>query len=279
MKIGINTLLWTAGFHHSHLSLLPVIHDAGYDGVEVARFDFAGFPAGRIRKETERLGLETILCSALTGEASILTSDAAVRRKALAFLTEGISVAAEMGAKLLVGPFLSAVGLKFGRRRTTAEWKRGVESLQSLGDALTKNGITLAIEPLNRFETYALNTASDSATLCREVGHPHIGVLYDTFHGHIEEKDTGAAILQLEGHLRHVHTCENDRGIPGTGQVRWDKVFPALQQLNYDGWLVIESFGQNVPEIAAAACIWRDLAPSPESIMLEGIEFLKSRIS
>jgi len=278
MKHGVNTLLWTAGFDVSQLSLLPPIKAAGFDGVEIARFDFAGFPAADIRREAESLGLQTLFCSALTGDGSIITEDAAVRTRSLAFLRDGIRVTAELGADTFIGPFVSAVGLKPGRHRTADEWKRGIEGLQSLGDTLTEHNVTLAVEPLNRFETFALNTAEDAAILCEAVGHPKIGVLYDTFHGHIEEKDTGDAIRRIGKHLKHVHTCENDRGIPGSGQVRWDKVFPALRDVGYDGWLVIESFGQNVPEIAAAACIWRDLAPSPESIMIGGLEFLKGRV-
>ena len=277
MKYGVNTLLWTAGFDRSHFDLLPPIKEAGFDGVEIARFDFGTFPVADVRRETEKIGLQTILCSALTGDASIITDDLSIRTRALSFLRDGIRVASELGASSFVGPFVSAVGLKPGRRRTDDEWKRGIEGLQSLGDTLTQYDVTLAIEPLNRFETFALNTAADAATLCDAVGHPRIGVLYDTFHGHIEEKDTGDAIRHLGTHLKHVHTCENDRGIPGSGQVYWNKVFPALKDAGYDGWLVIESFGQNVPEIAAAACIWRDLAPSPESIMADGIKFLKGR--
>ena len=277
MKYGVNTLLWTAAFDRSHFGLLAPIKDAGFDGVEIARFEFAGFPSSDVRRETERIGLEPIFLSALTADASILTDDSAVRQKSLSFLKDGIRVAADVGSKIFVGPFLSAVGLSHGRRRTHEEWQRGIEGLQSLGDTLKSYDITLAVEPLNRFETYAMNTAEDALALCEAVGHPKIGILFDTFHAHIEEKDTGAAIRRLGKHVKHVHTCENDRGTPGTGQVQWNKVFPALSDIGYNGWLVIESFGQNVPEIAAAACIWRDLAPTTESIMIDGIKFLKSR--
>ena len=278
MKFGVNTLLWTAGFDSTHLSLLPPIKNAGFDGVEIARFDFKGFPAAEIRREADALGLEIIFCSALTADASIVTEDAAIRSRSLEFLKDGIRVAAELGAHVFIGPYLSAVGLLPGRRRTDDEWKRGIEGLQSLGDTLASHDVTLAVEPLNRFETYSLNTAEDAAALCEAVRHPNIGILYDTFHAHIEEKHTGDAIRRVGPWLKHVHTCENDRGVPGSGQVHWDAVFPALRDVGYDGWLVIESFGQNVPEIAAAACIWRDLAPSPEAIMLGGLQFLKGRV-
>jgi D-psicose/D-tagatose/L-ribulose 3-epimerase len=278
MRFGVNTLLWTAGFDLSHLALLPPIKEAGFDGVEIARFEFSGFPAAAIRSEVDRLGLLPIFCSALTGSASIITDDAAVRARSIGFIKDGVKVAAELGANVFIGPFLSAVGLLPGRRRTADEWNRAVESLQTLGNTLDQYNVTLAVEPLNRFETYALNTAADAYSLCEAVGHPKIGILYDTFHAHIEEKHTGDAIRRVGKHLKHVHTCENDRGVPGSGQVQWNDVFPALHDVGYDGWLVIESFGQNVPEIAAAACIWRDLAPSPEAIMVGGLDFLKTRV-
>jgi D-psicose/D-tagatose/L-ribulose 3-epimerase len=75
--------------------------------------------------------------------------------------------------------------------------------------------------------------------------------------------------------LKHVHTCENDRGIPGSGHVEWKEVFQALRDIRYDGWLTIESFGFALPQLSAAASIWRDIAPTPESIAFEGIKFLK----
>ena len=111
------------------------------------------------------------------------------------------------------------------------------------GPVLERYGVTLAIEPLNRFETYFLNTAADAAALCDQIGHPNVGILFDTFHANIEEKSIGQAYRTVGRHLKHVHTCENDRGTPGSGHVEWKEVFEALRDMRYDGWLTIESFG------------------------------------
>jgi D-psicose/D-tagatose/L-ribulose 3-epimerase len=135
--------------------------------------------------------------------------------------------------------------------------------------------VTAAIEPLNRFETFFLNTADDAARFCDEVGHPNVGILFDTFHANIEEQSIADGYRKVARHLKHVHTCENDRGTPGSGHVEWDAVFAALAEIGYDGWLTIESFGSNLPEIAAAAAIWRDLAATPEAVAFDGIGFLK----
>lgn len=271
MKYGINTFLWTASFDQSHLDLLPRIKEQDFDGVEIARFSFHDCPAAPIRRALERNGLECTFCTALTGQQTMAAKDSA----ALTYLKDAIQWAAEVGAKVVAGPFCSAVGYLPGRRRTTDEWKLCVENLQSLGPVLAAADVTLAVEPLNRFETFFLNTAEDARALCDEVNDPRIGVLFDTFHANIEEKSVSSAIATLGPHLRHVHTCENDRGTPGSGHVQWPELFDSLRNADYDGWLVIESFGFAIKEIAAAACIWRDLAPTAESIAFDGVKFLK----
>jgi D-psicose/D-tagatose/L-ribulose 3-epimerase len=180
-----------------------------------------------------------------------------------------------MGVSVFVGPFCAPVGQLLGRRRTSEEWKRAVDGLASLAPDLEARNVTMAIEPLNRFETYFLNTMADGVELCRQVGSASVALLYDTFHANIEEKDPVASFTVSAPHVAHVHTCENDRGIPGTGHVYWTRLFAALEQARYEDWLVIESFGFSIPEIAAAACIWRDLAPNAEDIASEGARFLR----
>ena len=79
--------------------------------------------------------------------------------------------------------------------------------------------------------------------------------------------------------MKHVHTSENDRGTPGSGHVEWSAVFQALREMNYDGWLTIESFGFALGGISAAASIWRDIESTPESIAFDGVGFLKASVS
>lgn len=275
MKFGINTLLWTASFDKTHVHLLPQLKEHGFDGVEIARFEWSGFPAAEIRREVEKNGLQAIVCTALTGEQSLISSDAEIRRKTREFLLAAIQSTAELGGDTLVGPFCSAVGFLPGWRPTEDEWERAVEGLRSLTDALDQYKVTLAVEPLNRFETYFLNTTADTVRLCEKVGHDRVGILFDTFHANMEEKNIAEALRSGGKHIRHIHTCENDRGTPGSGHVDWPGVFEAIRDLGYKDWGVIESFGANVPEIAQAARIWRDLAPSVEAIAFDGVEFLR----
>jgi D-psicose/D-tagatose/L-ribulose 3-epimerase len=278
MKFGANTLIWSGEYDSRVQRLLPAIKENGFDGIEFPLFRLEGFDAAAVRKDTEAAGLECTVASALTGGLSLISDDADTRAKARQQLKDKLNAATEAGAKVFCGPMYSPVGYLPGRRRTADEWKQAVEGFHSMGETLTANGMVLAIEPLNRFETYFLNTAADAARLCDQIDHPNIGILFDTFHANIEEKDIAAGIRTVGRHLRHVHTCENDRGIPGSGHVEWSGVFQALRDLRYDGWLTIESFGFNIGDISAAAAIWRDIEKTPESIAFEGVKFLKENV-
>jgi D-psicose/D-tagatose/L-ribulose 3-epimerase len=275
MKFGVNTFIWSVEYDRSVQALLPRIKERGFDGVEVPLFRPAEFPAADIRRDTEANGLECTVCSVLVKGLSLITDDAEIRRQTRLHLRDCVKSAADAGVRIIAGPLYCPVGYLSGRRRTADEWSWAVEGYQSLGATLAENEVTLAIEPLNRFETYFLNTAADAAALCDQVGHPNVGILFDTFHANIEEKNIATGYRTVGKHLKHVHTCENDRGIPGSGHVEWGAVFQALRDLQYSGWLTIESFGFALGELSAAASIWRDIESTPEAIAFEGVGFLR----
>jgi D-psicose/D-tagatose/L-ribulose 3-epimerase len=76
-----------------------------------------------------------------------------------------------------------------------------------------------------------------------------------------------------------VHISENDRGVPGSGHVLWDETFAALNDIGYDGWLTVESFGNGLPNLAAATKIWRPLFDSQDQVASEGFEFMKDKVA
>ncbi len=275
IKFGINSLLWTADFGPGHFHLLPAIREHDFDGIEIAVFRPAGFQSAAVRRALEENGLECTICSVIPRDASPISSDARSRAKARAYLVDCIRCTAETGAHLLVGPLYSPVGVFTGDRRSPDEWKAAIELYQSLEADLVDHNVEICVEPLNRFETYFLNTTADTVRFCEEVGNPRVGMLWDSFHANIEEKHGAAALKATGSHLKHVHTCENDRGTPGSGHVDWEGIFSALDSLGYSGWLTIESFGFAMGELSAAASIWRDLAAAPEVIAWHGIAFLR----
>jgi D-psicose/D-tagatose/L-ribulose 3-epimerase len=276
MKFGVHTFLWTKTFNETNLSLLPTLKEYGFDSLEISRYHFNDFSASNIGAELQRNGLSCTLCCGLTGQYSLISDDKTVRQQTLAFIQQAIEMAVKLGSEMLVGPLVAPIGYLCGRRRTVDEWQYAIEGLQALGNILVEHGITLAIEPMNRYQSYFLNTTADGVALCQAVNHPRIGLLVDVFHANIEEKQIPDAIKQAGQYLKHLHVCENDRGIPGTGHLDWVGIFAALQEIGYDQWAVIESFNFQDSELATGACVWRDLAITPAAIAQEGLPFLKS---
>ena len=258
------------------LEVLPEIRGRGFDGVELPLIDLTYIKPATIRQRLVEADLKCNFCGVLPRPLSLIDASPEIRAQAVEHLTRAIAFAAEAGGEILAGPLYSPVGFFTGVRRTADEWSRGVECWQRLGEVAKRYQVTIGIEPLNRFETYFLNTAADAERFCSEVAQPAVGILFDTFHANIEEKEIAPAILTAAPHLVHFHACENDRGTPGSGHVDWPGVFAALRQIGYDGWVTIESFGFALGEISAAASIWRDLAPAPADIAFSGVKFLRS---
>jgi len=150
-----------------------------------------------------------------------------------------------------------------------------VEGLREAADHAAQAGVTLAIEYLNRFEIYLLNCAADAARLVRDVNHPNLRMMYDTFHANIEEKNIAEALDACKDVMVHVHVSENDRSTPGKGGVNWAETWTGLKRINYQGMLVIEAFGQGLPGLAAATKIWRRMFVEEETLARDGLAFMK----
>lgn len=275
IPLGINTMVWTGSFSAGNLTLLDTIRAAGFEVAELGIFDFPALDCRAVRSALEQNALACTATSALPEDMSLLDSDPAVRHRTVEWLRRAAETVAQVGASVLAGPFYAPVGYLPGRRRTADEWNYAVEGLRRVGESIAGTGVRLAIEPLNRFETYFLNTAADALRLYQEVGHRSVGVLFDTFHANVEEKDIPAALESVGPALYHVHLSENDRGVPGSGHVPFRAVFNNLRSVDFRGAAVVESFATTIPEIARAAAIWRDLYPSSDRFAADSMAFLR----
>jgi D-psicose/D-tagatose/L-ribulose 3-epimerase len=277
MRYGMNLLLWTGMVGEEHFPLFEKLRQWGFDGVELPIIDADESILPRIRTCLNDLGLASTTATISTREENPIDENPAVRGAALDRIRRRIDWTVALGSELLMGPYHSAIGHFVGRGRNDDEWQWCVEYLRAAGEYAGQAGIKLSVEPLNRFECYFLNTAADGNRLVDEVNHPAVGYLYDTFHANIEEKDIRGSIVQNAAGINHFHVSENDRGVPGTGHVRWAESFQALKSTGYDGWLTLESFGRALPELAAATSIWRDLFSSAEDVAVQGLAFTKAQ--
>ncbi|MEF8787866.1 MAG: sugar phosphate isomerase/epimerase family protein [Planctomycetota bacterium] len=277
MRFGITSLLWTSPFTTDDLDLMDRAAEMGFDLFEIGleqpdRVDYA-----KVAQRADELGLEVAICGTFGPGRDISSEDAAVRRQGMEYIQECVRAADECGPGMVVGPAYSATGKArmVPDEQRADEWSRAVDNMQECAEYAEENGVTLALEPLNRYETDMVNTAEQAVDFVEQVDSPAVSVHLDTYHMNIEEKSYREAIATAAPHLSHFHASENDRGTPGSGHVNWDEVRNALASAGYDGPMVIESFDPGVEEVAKAASVWRPLAPSPDSLAEEGLRFLR----
>ena len=280
MGIGVNSWVWTSPFTDESAGLIERAAGMGFDAFEIAVEDPAHFQGAKVGAALKKTGLRPIICGAFGPSRDLTHDDARFRKESLDYIAAVLKLCDKWGVKVFAGPMYSAVGK---RRQVPAdqkkrEWDRAVAGLREAGKMAADHGVTLAIEPLNRFETDLINTSEQVVKLVDEINQPGVKVHLDTFHMTIEEDSILEAIRLAGPRLAHFHACENNRGTPGNGLVAWGQVAAGLKEVGYRGDLVIESFTPECLAIAAAAAIWRPLAVSQDALARDGLAFLRKLV-
>ena len=278
MKIGMCMFLWTTSVTREHEALLRDIRATGFDGVEIPVFDGTPDDYAALARMLDDIGLERTAVTALGDPAMSLIGDAAARAAGIERMKWAIDCSAALGAPLLSGPLHSTLGHFSGQGPTSEELERSIASQRAIGEHAARAGVTIGLEALNRFECYLFNTMDALCAHIDAVGHPNVRAMYDTFHANIEETDPVGAFTRNLRNIVHVHISENDRGVPGRGNIPWADTFDAILASGYDGWLTIEAFGRGLPDLAAATKVWRDFAENPEAVYREGYRHIARSI-
>ena len=277
-RFGVNTFIWRSPFSTASdrdlvghaASLRAEVFEAAVESLELV-----DGPA--LREELRSHGLRAVVCGAFGPGRDIGSTDRRVADTTKEYVVGLMDLAVELDATVVCGPIYGSVGLarRLSPKERRAEWDRTTGGLRELAVEAESRGVVLALETLNRFETDRLNVVEQGLAILDDVGSAAVGLHLDTFHMHLEEKDSAAAIRRAGDRLFHFHACENDRGVPGTGQVAWQSIMQALAEIGYQGDVVIESFTPAVESIAAAVCLWRAVAPDQDSIARDGLAFLR----
>ena len=276
MKIGMCMFLWTTNVTREHEQLLRDIKATGFDGVEVPVFEGEPSDYARLGALLDSIGLERTAVSAIGDPAkNLISADAGERAAGIAYMKWAIDCAVALGADLLSGPLHSTLGHFSGEGPTRDEFSRSIDSQRAIGEHAALRGVTIGLEALNRFECYLVNTMADLAVHIDAIGHPYIKAMYDTFHCNIEEADPIAAFTRYRDRIVHVHISENDRGVPGRGNIPWAETFKAIRTSGYDDWLTIEAFGRSLEDLAAATKVWRDFSDTPEEVYRDGFKHIR----
>jgi D-psicose/D-tagatose/L-ribulose 3-epimerase len=275
MKYGFNMLLWTAHVTKEHAPIMRALKKAGYDAVEIPLFEGTPDHYAQLGELLDKIGLERTTVSVMVQGKNPLAADKATQKEAREWAKWTVDCNAALGSHILGGPMHSELGYFSGQAATPQERKRGISFHRAVGDHAGRKNVRLALEALNRFEVYFLNTMQQLSDYLDEVDHPAIKAMYDTFHANIEEKDPVGAIKTIKRHMIHVHISENDRGTPGKGHVPWAATYKALKAAKYDGHMTIEAFGRAMPALAAATRVWRDFFPNRDEVWKKGLINMK----
>jgi D-psicose/D-tagatose/L-ribulose 3-epimerase len=278
-QIGVNAWVWSSPVHTEEFGrLAPIVARMGFDLIEVGIESTSDLDYRRAAEIAKTNGLAVSVCAAMGPDRDLIHADQSIRTNGMSYVRHCIDAAQTLGAANVCGPLYSAVGRTW--QATDDERARDVDLLDGQLGELAKyagdRGVWLGVEPLNRFETSFINLASQAIEVVDRVDHPACGLLLDTFHMNIEERSIGDAIRAAGKRMRHLHTCENDRGAPGSGHVPWDEVAQACRDVGFNGPFVIESFTNKVKSIAKAAAIWRKFADSQDALAENGLRHLRA---
>jgi D-psicose/D-tagatose/L-ribulose 3-epimerase len=276
--IGVNTWVWTSPLTDASLpDLLRRIAALGFDAVELPLEDPAHLGAEAVRAALDETGLAPYVVGAMAPGRDLVAATPDTVAATQDYLRACIDLAAAIGAPSVCGPFSAQTGRVWRmtpdeRAATSREWR---EHLAPVVEHAAERDVRIGIEPLNRYETSLVNTVDQGLEALGDLLGQHLGLALDSYHLNIEERSSADAVRRAGEHLVHVQVCGSDRGAPGGDQTDWSALLDALDEVGYDGPLVIESFTPDNASIAVAASIWRPLAPSPDELAGSGLAFLR----
>ena len=285
-NIGIYYAYWTREWEADFLPFVKKVKNLGFDQLEVNGGTVASM------KESEKLRLvdeakEHDICLSygigLTREHDVSSLDEATRKKGLEFMRTMIQSIGNMGGGMLGGTIHSywpaeppeSISQKMKIR------DQSIKSMKELVRYTEDNGVILNVEVINRFEQFLINTCKEAVEYVSEVNSPNCKILLDTFHMNIEEDSFYDAIKLAQTHLSALHIGETNRKPPGTGRVPWNEIRRALDEISFDGPLVMEPFIAPGGQVGKDIGIWREIMPGvdPDDAVRKSVEFVRDKLA
>ena len=281
--LGVHALVWTGSWEPDAVHRACVgTAEAGYDLLEVPLLDPEDVDAAMTRSELDTAGLDATCSLGLDFDTDISSTDPAVVERGAKLLRTALDVTIAVGSPYLGGPIYSAMA-KYDRPTTPQGRANSAAVLRELAAEARPHGVSLGLEPVNRYESNLLNTIDQALAFIEEIGADNVVVHVDTYHANIEEHDLAAATRRAAdaGRLGYVHIGESHRGFLGTGSVAWEPFFTALGEVDYRGPVVFESFSSAVvsDRFAAALGVWRNLWDDSAELASHAHAFMSKQLA
>lgn len=275
LEYAVHAYAWTTSWSNNTLDLIDRTKGLGFDCIEVPLMEIDSIDPPKIKKRLEQVGLGVCTSLACSETTDVSSEDETIRKQGVDYLKRCVQATADMGATCLTGVIYSAIGGQIDGFPDERYWERSAAALKEVAKMAVDVGVTLGIEAINRYETFLVNTCDQALKLREMVDEPNVKVHLDAYHMNIEENDFYTPTKKAIPYLCHFHLSESHRGTPGTGTVNWDEIYRAFGEENYTGLVGLESFAEVSDSMRAATCMWRNLAPSSDILLRDGLAYLK----
>ena len=274
MKLGIHAYAWCSEWNNEQLDLIDRAQRLGMDFIEIPLLVLEKFDAKAVSERIKSLGFNSCTSTVLLNDTDITSEDPIIREKGVEYLKNCVKATSDIGATNFSGVIYSKHIRQLDGRPSEREYTWSADCLREVADYAKELGVIIGLEPVNRYETFLVNTCEQAVMLKDMIDRKNIKIHLDTYHMNIEEKSFYDATKLAGDDLIHYHLCENDRGIPGTGLVNWDDIFRALAEINYNGYAALESFVDCTDNMDT--WVWRQLAKDGDTLVTEGTAFIRS---
>lgn len=265
-KLGIFINFWENTWDVDHAKYIKKVKKLGFDILEFQAqplLEMSKEHMAELKKMADAEGIELTYSLGLDPRYDVSSVDETIRQGGVEYLKNILERIGYMDGKIISGVGYAGWGCcdvdpVAGKSKLL---DNSIRSMRDIIKTAEDNGITYAVEAVNRFEGCLLNTAREAVDYVNAIASPNIGVLLDTYHMNIEENSFWDAIHLAAGHLASFHTGDNNRRAPGRGHINFDEIFKALSDINYKGRIVSEPFVAQGGEVGRDIFIWRDLEP------------------
>jgi D-psicose/D-tagatose/L-ribulose 3-epimerase len=279
---GAHCYLFTDGWSDDHLHILDTARMAGMDVFEVVVGDDISYTPRLTHQRAKSLGLALTVSPGgfWPADCDLSADDPADRARGLAWHKRQVNIAAELGAVAYTGALYGHPGTVLRRLPPADELLHTAEGLHALAEYGARRGVAVVIEPMSHFRTHLINTPEQAMHLVTLADHPNLRVLLDTYHLVTEVRDYAQAIHTVAPKLWGLHACESDRGVPGGGLVPWNTVFAALKAIDFEGYVLLETYNSSIGDppgtFAYQRGMFHDPCPDGKAFAQQGIAFLKA---
>jgi D-psicose/D-tagatose/L-ribulose 3-epimerase len=276
-KIGIEIFYWIRRWTDDQIPYFQKARDCGFDSVEVS---FVSGPetidVPRMRGELDRLNLQVFCSTGLGPETDITSPDQAHRDAGITYLRHCLETAQKLGSSCL-GGVTYAPWLYFPEAEDLRPYRdRSAAALREVAKIASDLGVTLTLEILNRFETFMFNTVDEGRQFLQQIDHPSVRLQLDTYHMNMEEDNLAEAIMRAGAAIGHFHCAASNRKLPGKGHIDWPAIKFALDAVNYEGAMIIETFPDPTAETGRTVNTWRPLVTDPDREVRDSLAFLRA---